>query len=685
MNSLGYRHKLLLTITAVVVSTLGVALIYLSFIANRQVRISSVETAKKTQQALQNSITVSSQQLMIQTALLANRQGTKGIYQADEPSINDHYEEIRQQVRADWMLLTDYNGKVLGQTKASPAKAGDDLSKSFMVYHATHGKQQGGLFVTESKAAIVGVQPIKVGEYVQAVMVIGRTLDQRLLNDIIGLTGGQAALSQNGHQLVSTVSEGSSKIEFAEVGQPISSDSLTGKSEVTLSSLADVTRIKESFEPIKSALWVLLGLGIAFGVLVGLWLSRSLSQPIEQLVSAFRVLQDGVWPDKVSTSRNDEIGVLQHAFDEMTDSIRTSRERLIRMLDVDPLTELLNYKSFRKQLEERLSTTFDCGYWIGLIDIDHFETFNQAHGTEAGDKSLREIATILQDILPDSAVISRFGGNEFAFIGCEQSPFFAKEICSRIEEKLKQTVSIGLCEINDQTNKVETALLAIEIAATQAKNSGRNRVRVFEDFSMQSNEESLGFLRQSSYAAVKALAEAVDAKDEYTRGHSTRVAEYAKELAEACGYDQGFIDLVYVTGTLHDVGKIGVPDAALKKPGHLTDEEFEMIKLHPALGEKIVRQIPELADTLPGIRGHHERWDGRGYPDQTVGEEIPLLARVLAVADTYDAMTSDRPYRKGLSVEIALDAIQKGAGSQFDPELATVFVKQFANRLSDAA
>jgi HD-GYP domain-containing protein (c-di-GMP phosphodiesterase class II) len=157
-------------------------------------------------------------------------------------------------------------------------------------------------------------------------------------------------------------------------------------------------------------------------------------------------------------------------------------------------------------------------------------------------------------------------------------------------------------------------------------------------------------------------------------------------LAEACTYEQGFIDLIFLTGTLHDVGKIGVPDAALKKPGKLSDEEFEMIKLHPALGEKIVRQIPELADTLPGIRGHHERWDGRGYPDQLSGESIPLIARILAIADTYDAMTSDRPYRNGLSAEIAIDAIENGSGSQFDPELAQIFVKLYREtKLKEAA
>jgi HD-GYP domain-containing protein (c-di-GMP phosphodiesterase class II) len=170
------------------------------------------------------------------------------------------------------------------------------------------------------------------------------------------------------------------------------------------------------------------------------------------------------------------------------------------------------------------------------------------------------------------------------------------------------------------------------------------------------------------------LAEAVDAKDRYTRGHSQRVAEYAKALAQASGYDEGFVELVYVSGTLHDVGKIGVPDEVLKKTSRLTDEEFAQIKLHPELGEKIVMQIPELRDTLPGVRSHHERYDGRGYPDRLAGEQIPLIARILSIADAFDAMTSDRSYREGMTFEHALSQIREGSGSQFDPDLAATFV-----------
>jgi len=137
------------------------------------------------------------------------------------------------------------------------------------------------------------------------------------------------------------------------------------------------------------------------------------------------------------------------------------------------------------------------------------------------------------------------------------------------------------------------------------------------------------------------------------------------------------IDRVFRCGTLHDVGKIGVPDAILKKAGALDADEQLVMQTHAVLGELIAGKVPQLADLLPGVRNHHERWDGRGYPDGLAGDAIPYVARILAVADTYDAMTSDRPYRKGLAHDLALDEIEKSAGKQFDPMIAVAFVRIF--------
>lgn len=174
---------------------------------------------------------------------------------------------------------------------------------------------------------------------------------------------------------------------------------------------------------------------------------------------------------------------------------------------------------------------------------------------------------------------------------------------------------------------------------------------------------------------LQALTSAIDAKDSYTHGHSERVALMSRMLAEAAGFDAHFVERTYISGLVHDVGKIGVPEAVLCKPGKLTDAEFDLIKLHPEIGANILKDIRQMNDLLPGVLHHHERWDGRGYPHKLAGEAIPLMGRVIGLADAFDAMSSNRTYRKALRLEDVLNEIERCAGAQFDPELAKVFVK----------
>lgn len=173
---------------------------------------------------------------------------------------------------------------------------------------------------------------------------------------------------------------------------------------------------------------------------------------------------------------------------------------------------------------------------------------------------------------------------------------------------------------------------------------------------------------------VASLAEAIDAKDTYTNGHSGRVALYSKEIAKRYGYDEKSQDEIYMMGLLHDVGKIGVPDEVINKPGRLTDEEFECIKKHPSIGGRILENIKEMPSLANGAKFHHERYDGRGYPEGLKGEVIPEQARIISVADAYDAMTSNRSYREALSQETVKEQIIKGKGTQFDPVFADIMV-----------
>jgi putative nucleotidyltransferase with HDIG domain len=214
----------------------------------------------------------------------------------------------------------------------------------------------------------------------------------------------------------------------------------------------------------------------------------------------------------------------------------------------------------------------------------------------------------------------------------------------------------------------------LELITAAGKHAGLalQRARLFRDM------ENLFF------SSIRALTNAVDAKDRYTRGHSERVTAYAVRLARHIGLSEAEIETVQLSGLLHDVGKIAVPERILNKPGPLIDEEFAVVKEHPARGAEIVSTIksPNIPAVVQGVMHHHERWDGSGYPDGLKGYDTPLTARLLAIADAFDAMTSDRPYRRGYSVEHALSLIGEAGGTQFDAELAGHFLElYYAGRL----
>ena len=189
------------------------------------------------------------------------------------------------------------------------------------------------------------------------------------------------------------------------------------------------------------------------------------------------------------------------------------------------------------------------------------------------------------------------------------------------------------------------------------------------------NTELFNNLEKAYIDTLSALTNAIDAKDSYTRGHSDRVTDLSVRLAKEVGIESKEVERIRLGGMLHDIGKIGIPELILNKPGRLDDHEFEVIKSHPVLGVGILGDVEFLQNVVPIIKHHHERYDGRGYPDKLKGTEIPYYARIVSIADTYDAMTTTRPYRKALTIEESLKEIEKCKGSQFDPELADIFIK----------
>ncbi len=196
-----------------------------------------------------------------------------------------------------------------------------------------------------------------------------------------------------------------------------------------------------------------------------------------------------------------------------------------------------------------------------------------------------------------------------------------------------------------------------------------------QKYSMASNNKVFyKELRELFYKTIRAISNALDTKDSYTNGHSLRVTLYSMILSKELHFDDAYMEDIEIAGLLHDIGKIAMPKSILCKNGRLTDDEFLVMKSHPVRGEKIVINIKKLQVISEWVKAHHEKWDGSGYPDGLKGEEIPLAGRIIAIADTYDAMTSTRPYRTALSHEVAISEIKRCAGTQFDPKLAEIFV-----------
>ena len=188
-------------------------------------------------------------------------------------------------------------------------------------------------------------------------------------------------------------------------------------------------------------------------------------------------------------------------------------------------------------------------------------------------------------------------------------------------------------------------------------------------------ENRLAESKQLFKEMAVALAKTIDAKDNYTHGHSERVADYARLIAKRAGDDEEAQERIYYMGLLHDIGKIGVAENIITKTSRLDDDEFHSIQSHPLIGSEILRNISHFPDLSVGARSHHERYDGKGYPDHLAGDDIPRAARIIAVADTYDAMTSSRSYRKGLPQDVARAEIEKGKGTQFDPYFADLMIQ----------
>ena len=347
---------------------------------------------------------------------------------------------------------------------------------------------------------------------------------------------------------------------------------------------------------------------------------------------------------------------------------------------IDELTGLFNRRHFEERLKGELARHSRHGdvFSLFLIDLDGFKTYNDIYGHPSGDKLLNQIGGIVKSSIRGADQAFRYGGDEFVVILPQTAMDDAYTVAERVREQvaaeveakeLAVTCSIGLASYPSDGVILGELVTVADTALYYAKHTGGNRVYLSSKIL---SEPALGVgtdVRASGLSAVYALAAAMDAKDPYTYDHSKKVNAYAVALAEAIGLPPDEVSKVSTAALLHDIGKIGISDKILNKKGKLNDGDWEAIRSHPKLGANIVGNVPNLVTCVGGILYHHERWDGTGYPEGLKGEQIPLEARILAVADAFAAMTSARPYRGVLCDEMMIKGGKLVSGTHFDSKL----------------
>jgi diguanylate cyclase (GGDEF)-like protein len=361
--------------------------------------------------------------------------------------------------------------------------------------------------------------------------------------------------------------------------------------------------------------------------------------------------------------------------------------RAMRLALTDPLTGLGNHRHFHDRLGSELAHAAETGVPLALcfLDVDDFKRINDGLGHPAGDRLLSQIACRLRQ----DGEAFRLGGDEFAIVlagsGEDHAVETAKALVGRIaalelDNVGPITVSAGIACFPAQACELDELIRLADGALYWAKEHGKNRVQLAEPDAVDLAELrrlARGSDRAARFRAASSLARAVDARDAHADGHSSRVAELAADIARRMGLSAEEVELTRLAGSLHDLGKLAIPEEILRKPGPLSEEERLVLERHPQIGYRMLESLG-VEPIASWVLHHHERWDGAGYPDGLPGEEIPLGARILFVADAYDAMTSQRAYRSRLTEEEALVELEQCADSQFDPAVVRAFAEELA-------
>jgi diguanylate cyclase (GGDEF)-like protein len=356
---------------------------------------------------------------------------------------------------------------------------------------------------------------------------------------------------------------------------------------------------------------------------------------------------------------------------------------------IDELTGLLNRRSLDEMIDNEISrhSRYGGAFSLAILDLDSFKVYNDTFGHPAGDRLLRQVGSIINGSIRNADRAFRYGGDEFAILLPQTTIEDGLQVTERVRKTIAEeintssvpvTISIGLASWPDDGISHTDIIAAADVTLYRAKRSGGNQscqasgtLTKMQNIAPESNADNS--IDINILEVIKALAETVDARSYNNFNHSRRVTDCALALGKALKMETTELSRLEACSFLHDIGKMSIDEGIINKTADLSPEEWEIIKTHPKLGADIAGRTPQLVSCMDGILYHHEHYDGTGYPNGLAGEDIPLIARILAIADSYVAMTSERSYSATMSHKRAIEALQKEAGKQFDPYLVDKF------------
>ncbi|NLD47378.1 MAG: diguanylate cyclase [Clostridiaceae bacterium] len=363
------------------------------------------------------------------------------------------------------------------------------------------------------------------------------------------------------------------------------------------------------------------------------------------------------------------------------------KKKLQYLAVTDELTNVYNQRFFHKTLETEIERVHNNNGTVGLImlDIDNFKMYNDIYGHDCGDKILVGTASLIKKLINEDEILCRYGGDEFAVILPNKNICDIKKTALRLKNSFEEnkssfydsylankvTISMGISQCPEMSENKSELISQADMALYHAKNSGKNKVHFYQDVILQLRK-SISSDHQQLIGVFKGLLSTISAKDKYTLGHCERVSLYAVMIGEALQLQLRDISTLQYAGLLHDIGKIELPKSVLNKTHTLTEDEYKLIREHPTYSANILEPLDDMDQLIDFVKHHHERFDGKGYPDGLISNNISLGARILCVADSFDAMISERPYSKRMETNQALDELKRCAGTHFDPQIVNV-------------